>query len=204
MWHSCSNLSTSYGSRLRHVHGAQVWVVSCVLYSWAVTALEFLLVSPGFNSFPLFRDGQNSKCVWGGVVAVIKCIDLPQTYLHFMQYIEDRCLLLTSSTSFVDLIFQKHRMTWPIFQKHHMGQNPYISSLCPKPGVVSDNMTWGDDMAKSPSPTEPQIWVLRWEGGGKGGDSASLVFPVPNSSPTLWRGLPAGGGYSWWMQTEAP
>jgi hypothetical protein len=27
--------------------------------------LEFLLMSPGFNSFLLLRDGQNSKC--GGV-----------------------------------------------------------------------------------------------------------------------------------------
>jgi hypothetical protein len=39
--------------------------------------------------------------------------------------------------SFVDLPFQEHRMT----EKHHMDQNPYMSSLCPKPGVVSDNMT---------------------------------------------------------------
>jgi hypothetical protein len=34
-------------------------------------------------------------------------------------------------------------------EKHHMDQNPYISSLCPKPGVVSDNMTRGDDVAKT-------------------------------------------------------
>jgi hypothetical protein len=33
-------------------------------------ALEFLLMSPGFNSFLLLRDEQNSKCVcvWGGGV----------------------------------------------------------------------------------------------------------------------------------------
>jgi hypothetical protein len=36
---------------------------------------------------------------------VIKYIYLPPTYLHFMQDIEDRCLLLMSSTSFVDLSF---------------------------------------------------------------------------------------------------
>jgi hypothetical protein len=30
-------------------------------------ALEFLLISPGFNSFLLLRDEQNSKCVCGGV-----------------------------------------------------------------------------------------------------------------------------------------
>jgi hypothetical protein len=32
-------------------------------------ALEFLLMSPGINSFLLLRDEQNSKCVcvWGGV-----------------------------------------------------------------------------------------------------------------------------------------
>jgi hypothetical protein len=62
-----------------------------------------------------------------------------------MQDIEDRYLLLTNSTSFVNLPFQKHRMT----EKHHMDQNPYISSLCPKLGVVSDNMTRGDDVAKA-------------------------------------------------------
>jgi hypothetical protein len=103
-----------------------------------------------FNSFLLLRDEQNSRCVWG-VLAVIKCIYLPPTYLHFMQDKEDRCLILTSSTCFVDLPFQEHRM----MEKYHMDQNPYISSLCPKLGVVLDNMTWGDDMAKSPGPTDP-------------------------------------------------
>jgi hypothetical protein len=71
------------------------------------------------------------------VLEVIKCIYLPPTYLHLMEDIEDRCLLLTSSMSFVDLPFQKHRMT----EKHQMDQNPYIPSLYPKPGVVLDNMT---------------------------------------------------------------
>jgi hypothetical protein len=85
-------------------------------------ALEFLLVSPGFNYFLLLRDKQNSKCVWG-VLKVIKCIYLSPTYVYFIQDIEDRCLLLTSSMSFVDLPFQEHRMT----EKHHMYQNPYIS-----------------------------------------------------------------------------
>jgi hypothetical protein len=55
------------------------------------------------------------------------------------------CLLLTSSMSFADLPFQEHWM----MKKHHMNQNPYISSLCPKPLVVSDNMTSGDDVAKA-------------------------------------------------------
>jgi hypothetical protein len=45
-------------------------------------------------------------------------------------------------------------------EKHHMDQNPYISSLYPNPGVVLDNMTWGDDMAKSPGPPDPR-WVDR-------------------------------------------
>jgi hypothetical protein len=67
-------------------------------------------------------------------LVVIKYIYLPLTYLYFIQDIEDRCLLLTS---FVDLPFQEHRMT----KKHHMDQNPYISSLCPKLGVVTSNMT---------------------------------------------------------------
>jgi hypothetical protein len=39
-------------------------------------------------------------CVGGGVLVVIKCIYLPLTYLHFIQDIDDRCLLLTSSMSF--------------------------------------------------------------------------------------------------------
>jgi hypothetical protein len=102
--------------------------VSCVLYSRAVLALEFLFMSLGFNSFVLLRDEQNSTCVCGGVLAVIKCIYLPPAYPNFIQDVEDRCLLVMSSTSFVDIPFQEHRMT----EKHHMDQNPCISSLCPK------------------------------------------------------------------------
>jgi hypothetical protein len=45
-----------------------------------------------------------------------------------------------------------------MMEKYHIDQNPYISSLYPKPGVVSDNMTRGDDVAKSPGPTDP-----RWD-----------------------------------------
>jgi hypothetical protein len=44
------------------------------------------------------------------LLAVIKCIYLPPTYIHFTQDIEDRCLLLMSSTSFVNLTFQEHHM----------------------------------------------------------------------------------------------
>jgi hypothetical protein len=51
-----------------------------------------------------------------------------------MQDTEDRCLLLMSSMSFVYLPFQEYRMT----EKHHMDQNPYISSLCPKPRAVDE------------------------------------------------------------------
>jgi hypothetical protein len=86
------------------------------------------------------------------MLAVIKCIYLRPTYQHFMQDIEDRCLLPTSSTSFVNLQFHEHRMT----ETHHMDQSPYISSLCPKPGVVSDNMTQRDDVAKNPGPINPR------------------------------------------------
>jgi hypothetical protein len=43
-----------------------------------------------------------------------------------------------------------------MIEKHHMDQNPYISSLCPKPGVVSDNMAWEDDKAKRLGPTDPR------------------------------------------------
>jgi hypothetical protein len=65
-------------------------------------ALEFLLLSLGFNSF--FCSGI-SKTLSVGVLVVIKCIYLLPTYQHFIQDIEDRCLLLTSSMSFVDLPF---------------------------------------------------------------------------------------------------
>jgi hypothetical protein len=41
----------------------------------------------------------------GYLLVVIKCIYLPPTYLHFIQDIEDRSLLLTSSMSFVDIRF---------------------------------------------------------------------------------------------------
>jgi hypothetical protein len=61
--------------------------------------------------------------------------------------------------SFVDLPFQEHRMT----KKHHMDQNSYISSLCPKPGVVTDNMTRRDDMAQSLGPAlgrPARVWFL--------------------------------------------
>jgi hypothetical protein len=54
--------------------------------------LEFLLLSPGFNSFLLLRDDQNSKSVCvsgGGVLAVIKCIYLPPKYLYSIQDVED-------------------------------------------------------------------------------------------------------------------
>jgi hypothetical protein len=90
--------------------------------------------------------------VCGGVLAVIKFIYLPPTYLQFIQDVEDKCLLQTSSMSFVDLPFQEHQMT----EKHHMDQNSYIYSLCPKPGVVTDNMTRGGDVAQSPGPAEPK------------------------------------------------
>jgi hypothetical protein len=113
--------------------------------------LDFLLISLGYNFSLLLGDEQNSKYVLG-VLAVIKCIYLPPTYLYFIQDIEDRCLLLTSSTSFVDLPFQE---CW-MMEKHHVDQNPYISSICPKPGVITDNTTRGDDVAQSPGPTEPK------------------------------------------------
>jgi hypothetical protein len=88
-------------------------------------ALEFLLISKRFNSFLLLRDEQNSKCRGvGGHKMHIFTASIPT----FIQDIEDRCLLLTSSMSFVDLPFQEHRM----MEKHHMDQNPCISSLCPK------------------------------------------------------------------------
>jgi hypothetical protein len=93
-------------------------------------ALEFLLMSPRFNSFLLLRDVQNSKCVWGGVGGHKMHIftgNVP-TFHSRNREIEDRFLLLTSCVSFIDLPFQEHQM----MEMHHMDQNPCISSLCPK------------------------------------------------------------------------
>jgi hypothetical protein len=50
------------------------------------------------------------------VLADIKCKYLPPTYLDFIQDIDDRCLLLMSSMSFVYLPFMEHQM----MEKHHM------------------------------------------------------------------------------------
>jgi hypothetical protein len=86
------------------------------------------------------------------VLVVIKCIYLQPTYLHLIQDIEDRCLLLMSSTNFIDLPFQVHRMT----EKHHMDQNPCISSSRPKYGIVTENMTRGNNVTQSMSSTEPR------------------------------------------------
>jgi hypothetical protein len=48
--------------------------------------------------------------VWGGgVLAVIKSIYLPPIYLHFIQDIEDRCLLIMSSMSFLIYHFRNIR-----------------------------------------------------------------------------------------------
>jgi hypothetical protein len=90
-------------------------------------ALEFLLISVGFNSFLLLRD-EKTLSVGRGVLTVIKYTYLLPTYPNFIQDIEDRCLLLTTSTSFVDLPFQEYRM----MEKHHMDQKPCISLICPK------------------------------------------------------------------------
>jgi hypothetical protein len=68
-------------------------------------ALEFLLMFPGFNYFLLLKNELKSMRGRGGGLAVIKCIYLPPTYLYFIHDIEDRCLLLMSSMSFVDLLF---------------------------------------------------------------------------------------------------
>jgi hypothetical protein len=45
------------------------------------------------------------KATTDKMLAVIKCIYLPPTYLHFIQDIEVRCLLQMRSMSFVDLPF---------------------------------------------------------------------------------------------------
>jgi hypothetical protein len=113
--------------------------MSCKLFSLFLSNYDTGVLAYVPHELILFFCSGTRKTlsVWG-VLAVIKCIYLPPTYLYFMQDINDRCLLQMNSMSFVDLPFQEH---WMI-ETHHMDQNPYIASLCPKPGVVSDNMTW--------------------------------------------------------------
>jgi hypothetical protein len=91
-------------------------------------ALEFLLSPQDLIIFFCLGTSKTLSVCVGGVLAVKKCIYLLPTYLNFIQDIEDMCLLLTSSQSFVDIPFQEHQMT----EKHHMDQNPCISSLCQK------------------------------------------------------------------------
>jgi hypothetical protein len=73
---------------------------------------SFLRFTPRFIStrllWSLIRKsaGRATEEIRGwALLVVIKCIYLLPTYLHFIQDIEDRCLLLMSSTSFVDLPF---------------------------------------------------------------------------------------------------
>jgi hypothetical protein len=53
-------------------------------------ALEFLLLSLGFNSFLLLRDEQNSKCVGG--VGSHKMHIFTTNIATFIQDLEDMCL----------------------------------------------------------------------------------------------------------------
>jgi hypothetical protein len=133
-----------------------------------------------------------------GLLAVINYTYLLPTYPNFIQDVEDRCLLLTCSMSFVDLPFQEHRMT----EKHHMDQNQCISSLCPKQDIVTDNMTRGDDMTQIPGPTEPKwSWPAPppWPAGQV---SAPFQFPLCqclNEGPCMGYPMPkVGGGQVGW------
>jgi hypothetical protein len=97
---------------------------NCFAARWA--ALQACFLSFRAQIFSLWA--QFASRVGGSLLAVIKYTYLPLIFPNFIQDIEDRCLLLTSSTSFVDLSFQEHQM----MEKHHMNQNPCISSICPK------------------------------------------------------------------------
>jgi hypothetical protein len=69
------------------------------------------------------------------------------------------CLLLTSSTGFVDLNIQEQRMT----EKNHMDQNPCISSIYSKEGIVIDNMTepkWGRLAPPPWPPAHPSVGTI--------------------------------------------
>jgi hypothetical protein len=89
-------------------------------------ALEFLLMSQDLILF--FCSGMRKTLSVCGGVGGHKIHIFTANILHFIQDIEDRCLLLTRSTSFVDPPFQEHWMT----EKHHMDPNPRISSICTK------------------------------------------------------------------------
>jgi hypothetical protein len=85
------------------------------------------------------------------MLAVIKYIYLLPTYLHFIQDVEDRCLLLTSS--WVLLIYHFRNIGWResiIWTKIHA----YLQYVQNK--AVTENMTRGDDVAQRPGPTEPK------------------------------------------------
>jgi hypothetical protein len=69
------------------------------------------LEQPAPNLWSGLRKAVHPSGAGHPVLAVIKWIYLPPAYLHFIQDIEDRCLLLMSSMSFVDLPFQEHQMT---------------------------------------------------------------------------------------------
>jgi hypothetical protein len=122
------------------------------------TSTVVLFQSGASHSFTSIAYVEKQNLPIALVLVVIKCIYLQPTYLHLIQDIEDRCLLLMSSTNFIDLPFQVHRMT----EKHHMDQNPCISSSRPKYGIVTENMTRGNNVTQSTSSTEPR---RGWPGG---------------------------------------
>jgi hypothetical protein len=65
-------------------------------------------MSPRFNSFLLLRDEEDSK--YGGGVGSHKMHIFAANIPTFHARYKDRCLLLTSSTSFLDILFQEYRM----------------------------------------------------------------------------------------------
>jgi hypothetical protein len=102
------------------------------LYPFNLSKLARVNPSPHFIRSACYT-GRFSCRYIEGLLVVIKCIYLPPTYIHFIQDIEDRCLLLTSSMSLVDLPFQEYRMT----EKHHSSTSAQNCQCSTSSGVFS-------------------------------------------------------------------
>jgi hypothetical protein len=81
-WLSCSNLSTSHGSRCRQFHIIQVWVVSCDFIFLSNYDSRIIANVSRVRFFPLLRM-RKALSVCGGVLVVIKHFILLPTCPNF-------------------------------------------------------------------------------------------------------------------------
>jgi hypothetical protein len=98
-------------------------------------------------------------------MAVIKYTYLPPTYPNFIRDIEDRCLLLMSSVSFVDLPFQEHQM----MEKHRVDQihayPHYVQNKTQSQTICHEMMMWHKDRAQLCQSGAGQPHFLGWWSG---------------------------------------